>query len=101
MALTALAIRNAQPRSKPYKLSDERSLFLLVMPNGAKYWRFRYRFLDKQKTLVIGVWPEVTRTLCYRTTCSVCFGSGGKSGASKASCIATAGCSPVSTISSR
>lgn len=47
MALTALAIRNAQPRTKAYKLSDERSLFLLVMPNGAKYWRFRYRFLDK------------------------------------------------------
>lgn len=60
MALTALAIRNAQPRTKPYKLSDERSLFLLVMPNGAKYWRLRYRFLDKQKTLAIGVWPEVS-----------------------------------------
>lgn len=60
MALAALAIRNAQPRSKPYKLGDERSLFLLVMPNGAKYWRFRYRFLDNQKTLAIGVWPEVS-----------------------------------------
>lgn len=60
MALTALAIRNAQPRAKPYKLTDERSLFLLVMPNGAKYWRFRYRFLDKQKTLAIGVWPEIS-----------------------------------------
>ncbi|MBB4100721.1 tyrosine-type recombinase/integrase [Sphingomonas kyeonggiensis] len=60
MALTALAIRNAQPKAKQYKLGDGHSLFLLVMPNGAKYWRFRYRFLDKQKVLAIGVWPEVS-----------------------------------------
>ena len=39
MGLTALAIRNAKPQVKPYKLSDERSLFLLIMPNGARYWR--------------------------------------------------------------
>ncbi|MEN3748683.1 integrase arm-type DNA-binding domain-containing protein [Sphingomonas sp. HF-S3] len=60
MALSAIAIRNAQPRSKPYKLSDGHSLFLLVMPNGAKYWRFRYRLLEKQKLLALGVWPEVS-----------------------------------------
>jgi integrase len=59
MALTVLSIKNAKPQAKAYKLSDERSLFLLVMPNGAKYWRLRYRFLGKQKTLALGVWPEV------------------------------------------
>lgn len=60
MGLTALAIRNAKPRAKPYKLADERSLFLLVMPNGAKYWRLSYRMLGKDKTLALGVWPEVS-----------------------------------------
>lgn len=60
MALTALAIRNAQPRAKAYKLSDGRSLYLLVMPNGAKYWRLSYRFLGKQRALALGVWPEVS-----------------------------------------
>lgn len=60
MALTALAIRNAQPRAKPYKLGDGRSLYLLVMPNGAKYWRLSYRFLGKQRALALGVWPEVS-----------------------------------------
>jgi len=35
-------------------------LFLLVMPNGARCWRFRYRFLDKQKVIALGVWPEVS-----------------------------------------
>jgi hypothetical protein len=59
MALTALAIRNAKPQAKPYKQTDGRSLFLLVMSNRAKYWRFRFRFLDKQKVLALGVWPEV------------------------------------------
>lgn len=34
MGLTAIAIRNAKPRTKPYKLADERALYLLVMPNG-------------------------------------------------------------------
>ena len=60
MGLTALAIRNAKPRTKPYKLADERSLFLLVMPNGAKYWRLSYRWSGKDKTLALGVWPEVS-----------------------------------------
>jgi integrase len=31
-------------------------MFLLVQPNGAKYWRF----LGKQKTLALGVYPAVT-----------------------------------------
>jgi len=69
MAVTALAIRNAKPHAKPYKLSDERSLFLLVMPNGAKYWRLRYRFLDKQKTLALGVLPEAASR--KRATCAM------------------------------
>ncbi|MDV3457700.1 Arm DNA-binding domain-containing protein [Sphingomonas sp. HF-S4] len=60
MGLTALAIRNAKPRTKPYKLADERSLYLLVMPNGAKYWRLSYRWSGKDKTLALGVWPEVS-----------------------------------------
>lgn len=41
MALTA----------KPIKLTDGGGLFLLVQPNGAKYWRLAYRFAGKQKTL--------------------------------------------------
>lgn len=60
MSLTAIAIKNARPRAKVYKLFDERALFLLVMPNGAKYWRMNYRYLGKQKTLSFGVWPEVS-----------------------------------------
>jgi integrase len=60
MSLTAIAIKNARPRAKAYKLSDERALFLLVTPAGGKYWRLKYRYLGKDKTLSLGVWPDVT-----------------------------------------
>ncbi len=31
-----------------------------MKPNGAKYWRLKYRYGGKEKTLAIGVYPEVT-----------------------------------------
>ncbi len=60
MALTELAIKASKPADKPYKVSDERGLFLLVNPNGSKYWRVKYRFLGKEKLLALGVYPEVS-----------------------------------------
>lgn len=60
MALTAITIKNAKPGAKPYKLTDERALYLLVTPTGSKYWRLKYRHLGKDKTLAFGVWPEVS-----------------------------------------
>lgn len=59
MPLTDLAIRSAKPKVKPYKLADERGLFLLVHPNGGRYWRFKYRFDGKEKLLAFGVYPDV------------------------------------------
>lgn len=47
MALTNNEIKNAKPREKAYKLSDGDGLFLLVAPNGSKYWRFKYYFDGK------------------------------------------------------
>lgn len=35
-------------------------MFLLVHPNGSRYWRLRYRFLGKEKTLALGVYPEIS-----------------------------------------
>ena len=59
MALTDTAVRKAKPRTKPIKLFDERGLFLLVAPNGGKWWRFRYRFDGKEKLLSLGIYPDV------------------------------------------
>jgi integrase len=60
MALKDLEIRKAKPQAKPYKLSDEKGLFLLVHPNGSRYWRQKYRFDGKEKLLSHGSYPEVS-----------------------------------------
>ncbi len=54
MALTDAKIRAAKPTDKAYKLTDGAGMFLLVHPNGSRYWRLRYRILGKEKTL--GTW---------------------------------------------
>ena len=59
MPLTDTAIRNAKPKDKQYKLSDERGLYLLVLKSG-KYFRWDYRFMGKRKTLALGVYPDVS-----------------------------------------
>lgn len=59
MPLTDVAIRNAKPRPKPYKLGDSLGLFLLVQPAGGKLWRLKYRVDGKEKKLSIGSYPEV------------------------------------------
>lgn len=60
MPLTDTAIRKAKPAEKPYKLTDEKGLFLLVgVKPGALYWRMKYRFAGKEKLLALGVYPEV------------------------------------------
>ena len=58
--LTDVRARTAKPREKPYKFSAGRGLCLFVMPDGAKYWRFRYRYGGKEKMLSVGVYPIVT-----------------------------------------
>ena len=60
MGLTAVAIKAAKGRDKPYKLTDGDGLFLYVTPNGGRYWRMNYRHLGKQKTLAFGVYPDTS-----------------------------------------
>ncbi|MGH8570407.1 MAG: tyrosine-type recombinase/integrase, partial [Gammaproteobacteria bacterium] len=59
MSLTDTAIRNAKPRERPYKLGDAGGLFLLVTPNGGRWWRLKYRHGGKEKLLSLGTYPEV------------------------------------------
>ena len=33
---------------------------MLVMPNGSKLWRFRYRYGGKEQMLSLGVYPDIT-----------------------------------------
>lgn len=60
MPLNDRQIRNTKPAAKEQKLSDGGGLYLLVKPNGGKYWRLNFRFGGKQKTLALGTYPAVS-----------------------------------------
>jgi integrase len=60
--LTVVQVRNAKPQSKPYRMFDGGGLYIEVAPNGAKYWRLKYRYSGKEKRLALGVFPEVSLT---------------------------------------
>ena len=59
MVLTDVAIRNAKPGDKPFKLTDGAGMFLLVTPAGGKLWRLKYRIEGREKLLALGAYPEV------------------------------------------
>jgi diguanylate cyclase (GGDEF)-like protein/PAS domain S-box-containing protein len=59
-SLTDSRIRQTQPGSKTIKLSDGGGMYLLVRPDGSRYWRLDYRFGGKRKTLALGVYPHVS-----------------------------------------
>jgi integrase len=59
MALTDTALRNLKLADKQYKLTDAQGMYLLITPSGGKYWRLKYRYGGKEKTLALGTYPEV------------------------------------------
>lgn len=68
MTLTVEKIDNAkpginsrgEPTNKPYKLGDSGGLFLLIHPNGSKWWRLKYRFAGKENQVSIGTYPQIS-----------------------------------------
>lgn len=63
MALSDVAVRNAKPREKEYKLSDSGGLYLLVTPVGGKLWRLKFRVDGREKKLALGAYPTI-KLLC-------------------------------------
>jgi len=59
MKLSDVAVRQAKPKEKPFKLADGTGLYLLVNRAG-RYWRYDYRFGEKRKTISYGVYPVMT-----------------------------------------
>ncbi|WP_408640577.1 tyrosine-type recombinase/integrase [Allosphingosinicella deserti] len=60
MALNALQVQNAKGRDRPYKVADSGGLYLFVQPSGQRYWRLAYRWDRKQRTMALGVYPDVS-----------------------------------------
>jgi len=61
MALSDLAIRKAKPAAKPVKLVDGGGLYLILRPNGSRWWRLDYSrpLTGKRNTLSLGTYPFV------------------------------------------
>ncbi|MFA5016172.1 MAG: integrase arm-type DNA-binding domain-containing protein [Methylobacter sp.] len=68
MSLSDTACKNAHKNDKassgkPFKLSDEKGLYLLVKPQAdgwGKWWRFKYRFGGKEKCISFGTYPDTS-----------------------------------------
>jgi hypothetical protein len=60
MPLTDALIRKAKPADKPAKLADGGGLYLLLKPDGARWWRWDYRrpVTGKRNTLSLGTYPD-------------------------------------------
>ena len=52
--LTDLQVKNAKPSDRKRTISAGGGLTLIVMPNGSKYWRLRYRFGGRPKMIAVG-----------------------------------------------
>jgi len=57
--LTDMQIRNIRPATKITQYTDNRGLYVEVHPNGSKLWRYKYRFMGKQKRIALGRYPDV------------------------------------------
>jgi|GEM_PF-2137794 len=58
--LTDQIIRSATSREKTYTIRDGRGLFLLVHPNGSKYFQLRVTVAGVRKLVQIGVYPKIS-----------------------------------------
>ncbi|VVT01116.1 tyrosine-type recombinase/integrase [Erythrobacter sp. EC-HK427] len=78
MPLTETRLRALKFKDKPYKVADQRGLYIEVTPAGSKLWRFRYRLGKLEKKLAIGSYPEVSlkeaRDVCFEARQAVAAG---------------------------
>lgn len=52
--LTDTKCRNAKPKAKVYRLTDQKGLVLEVKPNGVKAWRYKFALAGKESMFGLG-----------------------------------------------
>jgi hypothetical protein len=52
--LTELQIKNAKARPTKYTMAAGGGLTLIIMPDGSKYWRLRYRIAGRARMIGVG-----------------------------------------------
>lgn len=60
MSLTDSRIKALKPQDKQYSNADRDGLSLVVTPKGAKLWRYRYRWDNKQQMMSLGKYPYIS-----------------------------------------
>jgi integrase len=63
MGLTDSKLRSLKLPERPKRIFDGDGLYIELRPNGGKWWRFKYRFDGKEKSLSFGTYPEVPLAL--------------------------------------
>jgi len=58
--LSDAKIRSLKPKEKAYKVYDDRRLYMVVNPNGSRWWRFKYKYDGRERGISLGVYPDVT-----------------------------------------
>lgn len=60
MPLKFSEVQSFRAKDRLYKKADEKGLSLWIFPNGSKRWHYKYRFAGKEKSMALGVFPEVS-----------------------------------------
>ncbi len=58
--LTAVRVRNARPKDKPYKLPDGNGLYFHIATSGKRTWRYRFKLAGKESTFTLGTYPDMS-----------------------------------------
>ena len=58
--LSEAQFKTAKPKGKKYLLNDGSGIYLRVDPSGRKYWILRYRENERERQLLLGVYPDVS-----------------------------------------
>ena len=58
--LTDAKIRKIKPLDKRTKYTDEKGMYLEVLPSGGMYWRLKFRINGKENVFSIGTYPDTT-----------------------------------------
>jgi len=58
--LTPFKVKNLKPKNKKYKISDGQRLYIVVEPNGRKWWMYEYMYNRKRTQKSLGNYPEIS-----------------------------------------